>query len=34
MVKQTYLKRFSKNSLSYEQMASKSDAREKYKFVN
>ena len=33
MVKQTYLKLFSKKSLSYEQMASKSDAREKYKFV-
>ena len=34
MVKQTYLKHFSKNSPSYEQMASKSDAREKYKFVD
>ena len=33
MGKQTYLRHFSKISLRYEQMAPKSDAREKYKFV-
>ena len=33
MGKQTYLRHFSKISLRYEQMAPKSAAREKYKFV-
>ena len=33
MVKQTYLRHFSKIVLSYEQMALDSDVREKYTFV-